>query len=63
LTFEDIGFNMLEAVFKFFILLQPCFHTHNHATDRTVRARTFVYSGTPGMIRTCGLRIRKPGIL
>jgi hypothetical protein len=36
LTFKDIAFNMFEAVFKFSILLQLCFHTCNRAADRTV---------------------------
>ena len=36
LTFEDIAFNMFEAVFKFSILLQLCFHSCNRAADRTV---------------------------
>ena len=36
LTFEDITFNMFEAVFKFSILLQLCFHACNRAADRTV---------------------------
>jgi len=36
LIFEDISFNMFEAVFKFSILLQLCFHACNRAADRTV---------------------------
>ena len=36
LTFEDIIFNMFEAVFKFSILLQLCFHACNRAADRAV---------------------------